>query len=193
MPRLGVGVGVATRAKAKRYSPPAGNVITNWRGTGTGGSSGLPDGWSINAMPSGLTLSVLSRTSYKGGQIIEFQVTGTAGATGDIRILPGGTNANQAPYTAAPGQVWRSSVFAERVSGNLMDLRMIVRTAANGFVSWAGITSLGGTIATGPTVTPDTTAPATTGLVGLVLFLGVTSGQVVSTRYKVFAPTLTSV
>ena len=173
------------------FVPPSGNAIASWRGTGTGGASGLPDGWSA-ATIAGVVLSVLSRTPYRGGVIIEAQFAGTATASGAIYIIPGGFLA----ASVAPGQFWRPRLFSERVgSATPGDLACNIhwRNASSVYLGAGPGAALNGNI-TGPEIAPaDGTAPATAAYAAMSLNRSITSGQAVSLRYRIFAPTLVRV
>lgn len=186
-----VGLGVGLRPQgADVFSPPPGNVIPNWRGTGTGGTSGLPDTW-FGAFPAGVTLSVLSRTPYRGGNIIEVQFAGTSTGAGNCAVYA----CAYAGFAAAPGQVWRNSMFVEPVGAQTPGEMLITgewHNSGGGFISGLPLASpASSTIATGPLNPADGTAPALTAFVTapeIVRFVG--SGVTVSMRYKIFAPTL---
>lgn len=189
--RHGIGISpTLNRAKSALYLPPAGNVVTNWKGTGTGGTNGLPDGWA-GFFPAGVTLSVLSRKPYRGGNIIEFQFAGTSTAAGNCAIYA----CAYTGFAAAPGQVWRNSAFVEPV-GSQSPSRMAMtgewHNSGNAFIAGLPLAALtAATIAAGPTTPADGTAPALTSFVAapeLVLFVG--SGVSVNLRCKIFAPTL---
>jgi len=171
----------------RNFVPPAGNMVANWAGAGTGGTSGLPDDWTATSV-AGVTFSVLSRTPYKGGTIIEFQFAGTASAGGACFIRPASLLA-----VAAPGQVWRHRVFSEAVgvpSPSQMELRLHWSDAAQAFLSAGSIAGMGGAMA-GPEIAPaDSVAPAGAAYCRLFFYLLVNSGQSINLRYKVFAPTL---
>lgn len=185
---MALGIGLHRRRGIPAYSPPAGNVVTNWRGAGTGGTNGLPDGWNAS-LPAGVTLSVLSRTPYRGGFIIDFQLSGVAAANGNCLIQPSGTI--DAPCAA--GQTWKSSVFVEPVGTPLpsgMISRLSWRDGVLAFVGTSASVPLTGSIAGNP-VTETAVVPAGVSYAWLHLILaGVTTGQSVSLRYKIFAPTL---
>lgn len=170
------------------YVPPAGNVITNWAGLGTGGTGGLPDGWTATTV-AGVTFSVLGRTPFRGGNIIEIQFAGTASAGGNAAIQLGSPLSG----VASPGQVWRQRVFLEAVgtpSPGLMTFQGQWRTSAPAFLGlMAGVTA-SGTIPGAEIAPSDSTAPANTVYCGLFLLRTLTSGQTVNLRYRVFAPTL---
>lgn len=183
---FGLGLGLTMPKGGDTYSPPAGNVISNWRGTGTGGTSGLPDGWTATTV-AGVTFSVVSRTPYRGGNIIEFQFVGTATGSGSLLVQPAANNVG----VAAPGQVWREEVFAEPV-GTPTPIGLVYRISwrsSSALVGVGGSLALNGTIP-GAVLGLNSTAPASTEFLGPFFFAAITSGQVVNTRYKVFAPTL---
>lgn len=170
------------------YQPPPGNVISNWRAAGYGGTSGLPDGWNMGSAP-GVMFSVLSRTVFRGGNIIEFQFAGTATAPGNMFVqLGSGVSA-----VVAPGQVWRQRIFAEPVGNPLpgpMQLQGQWRNSAQGFLAtMAGANAVG--LIAGPEIAPaDSVAPANAAYAGLFIIRTVSAGQTANLRYRIFAPTL---
>jgi len=188
MPRVGmIGVGMTRRASGL-YVPPAGNVIANWRGAGTSGTGGLPDGWTAITV-AGVTFSVLSRTPYRGGNIIEFQFSGAATANGNVFIQLGSGISG----VAAQNQAWRQRVFLEAVGTPIPGLMVFQgqwRNSAQGFLATMNGTTTTGVI-TGNEIGPaDSIAPANAAFCGLFLLRSVTSGQAVNIRYRIFAPTL---
>ena len=196
MNRFGIGLDICgphAEAGILDYVPPPGNVIANWRGTGTSGTGGLPDGW-FGVAPTGVTLAVLSRTPYRGGTIVEFRFSGTAAASGNCAVFSG----PYVGYPAAPGQVWRARLWAESVGAQTpssMNVTGEWHNSSNVFIGGIGNTTIGSASITGAPLAPaDAAAIASTAFVAAPAFiLFVTSGQTVNLRYKVFAPTLTQV
>lgn len=186
--QIGFGNGFGyVRAASGLYVPPSGNVVSNWAGTGTGGTNGLPDGWSGGA-PAGVTLSVLSVTPYRGGNIIEVLFSGTATAAGNCLIQP---NANSAAV-CAPGQTWAMAGFIEPV-GTPLPLAMLIRLSWRnnvlGFISTSPGSSIAGTI-TGAAQVESAVAPASANYVWAHFVQSINLNDVVNLRYKIFAPTL---
>jgi hypothetical protein len=188
---LKLGFSRIRRSGLSAFSPPAGNVIGNWAGTGTGGTGGLPDGWLSTTIP-GVAFSVLGRTPYRGGNVIDFQFVGTTTVGGAIVVQP----ASSIIATVAPDQIWRIRLFAERVGVAApaeMTARVHWRTSAQAFIAAGNSAPINGLIA-GPGIAPaDSLAPATSALAGMFLFAQIPTGQLVNLRYKVFAPTMVRV
>lgn len=184
------GLGFTGRAKSGllQFVPPAGNVIANWMGAGTGGSFGLPDTWSASTV-AGVAFSVLSRTPFRGGNIIEVQFAGTATAGGSA-FLQLGSGISGA---VIPGQIWRQRVLLEAVgtpSPGLMTFQGQWRNSAQGFLATMSGASASGTIPGAEIAPADSTAPASSAYCGLFLLRSFSAGQAVNVRYRIFAPTL---
>jgi len=169
------------------FVPPGGNVIANWAGIGTSGTSGLPTGWTA-AVLSGVTITVLARTSYRGGNIIEYQFAGTAAASGSIYVSPGGLTG----AAAAAAQVWSQRIYAEPVGAQSHATTCAIhwRNASALYLEQSTGVTMNGTIAGAPASPASATAPATTAYAAHVMAAIITSDQAVSIRMKVFAPIL---
>lgn len=171
------------------FQPPSGNMIANYAGSGTGGTNGLPNGWTASWV-AGVTFSVLSRTPYRGGFIIEFLFSGTAAGNGACNIFFSSATA----IPASAGQTWRHRIYGERVGGAAspgeVGLTGHNLSASVGWITSFPSANINGAI-TGPQIAPaDNVTPANTAYLYPHFYRQITTGQVVNLRYKIFAPVL---